>query len=343
MMVPILAVKDYFIKNGVAWADNWLIMMGLALLIAVIIHTALLMFGRSLKIPELERYAQSEMLQAAATAVMAGSLVAMVGAAAQFSTGLVSGEVLCGGEARNIVDDKQTFNNALDVVRCRIQEKASAIAEIQDRLTTSAFTWLKFFTQTLSMAALGVTFFKGDWIPDLYEETETIRITNNLATVLLIGLNAISFLVLYVKNTMLSFFIPLGIVLRAFHFTRGAGALFIALGIGLYFIFPVIFVMLDPGFTKIDIPEEIGGTIETDTLCYTSMSAATTIVQTNTQKSSGSTIAAGQLRDQLAQAYVGLILHPLVSLFLTLAFVRYMMVVLGGDSYALMRMVSKVI
>jgi hypothetical protein len=73
------------------------------------------------------------------------------------------------------------------------------------------------------------------------------------------------------------------------------------------------------------------------------MSAAITIVNTNAQSASGSSLAAGRLRDNLALAYVALILHPMVAFFLTLAFVRYLMVVLGGDTYALMRMVAKVI
>jgi hypothetical protein len=47
--------------------------------------------------------------------------------------------------------------------------------------------------------------------------------------------------------------------------------------------------------------------------------------------------------NDLSKSYVSLILHPLVSLFLTLVFVRYMMTILGGDTYELTKMVSKMI
>jgi hypothetical protein len=346
MILPLLSVNSFFRE----WS-HWLPMSILAVMIAIIIHSALIMFAKGFNIPELEKYAQSEILQAAATAMMAIFLVGMVTGISDFSVSLLGQEstVLCKGKAEQILktgeNETMVFKNTLDIVRCRVQEKAIAIAEVQDRLTTGADVWGKFTALNLGLSLFGVTFFKGDWVGSLYQETEIIRITNNLATVLLVGMNAVSFLALYIKNTMLSLFIPVGILLRSFHFTRGAGALFIAIGIGLYFIFPILYILLDPGFVKVDTPPAVGGGIELlqKTVCFPTMSAAITIVNTNAQSASGSSLAAGRLRDNLALAYVALILHPMVAFFLTLAFVRYLMVVLGGDTYALMRMVAKVI
>jgi len=344
-LLPILSVNSFFGE----WS-GWLPMCILAVMIAIIIHSLILMFARGFNMVELERYAQSEILQAAATALMAIFLVGMVTGIADFSVSLLGSEstVLCSGEAKNIVTSGQNetvFRNALDIVRCRVQEKAVAIADVQDRLTTGADVWGKFTALNLGLSLFGVTFFKGDWVGSLYQETETIRITNNLATVLLVGMNAVSFFALYVKNTMLSLFIPIGILLRSFHFTRGAGALFLGIGIGLYFLFPVFYILLDPGFVKVDTPPDVSGGISLlqRTVCYPTMSAAITMVNTNAQSSSAAGLSAGRLRDNLALAYVALILHPMVALFLTLAFVRYIMVIFGGDTYALMRMVSKVI
>ena len=344
MTLPMLSVMSFF---G-TWS-SWLPMCALAVMIAIIIHAALIMFARGFNITELQKYAESEMLQAVATALMAIFMIGLVSGASDFATSMLGSKsyVYCGGEGINIVTPGKSgtvFNNSIDIARCRVQEKAVAIAEVQDRLTTGTDVWGKFTALNLGLSIFGITFFKGDWIGDLYEETETIRITNNLATTLLVGLNGVSYLLLYIKNTMLSIFIPVGILLRSFNFTRGAGALFIALGVGLYFIFPILFILLDPGFVKIDTPPAVGGsTLLQQTLCYPTLSAAVTLINTNTQSASGSTLAAGRLRDNLAMAYVGLVLHPLVAFFLTLAFVRYLMVILGGDTFALMKMVSKVI
>ena len=329
----------------------WLPMCLLAVMIAVIIHAAILMFAKGFHVQELERYAESEILQAVSTALMAMLLVGLVISANSFSS-LFFG---AGGKSyvtcqvkdtiRNIqIEETTAFNDSIDIARCRILEKAVAIAEVQDSVTTSAYTWFKFEMMNLGLSVFGVTIYKGEWIGALYEDTETIRITNNLATVMLIALNAVSYLLLYVKSTMLSMFIPLGIFLRSFHFTRGAGAFFISLGVGLYFIFPVIFVLLDPGFVKIDVPQTDSSIGQAKAnLCYPTMSAAATMISTAASTTSGSAIAIERTSDQLTQAYVGLILHPLISFFLTLAFIRYMMVILGGDTYAMMRMVTKVI
>jgi len=339
-MIPLLAVMDFF---G-TWS-HWLPMCLLAVMIAVIIHATLLMFAKGFKITELERYAESEIMQAISTALMAILLIGLVTGASDFARGIVgSSTVLCNGEARNIGASGNIFSNALDVARCRIQEKAVSVAAVQDAVTTSINSRAQFNYLNMQWSIFGVTIFKGDWDPNAFRETEMIRITNNLATVLLVGMNGISFLMLYIKNTMLSIFIPIGILLRSFQFTRGAGALFIALGIGLYFIFPILFVLLDPGYAKIDAPPDMGGSQQaTKNLCYPTMSTAATLVSTNAATSSGTSLVFGRIRDQLALAYVGLILHPAIAFFLTLAFVRYLMVILGGDTYAMMRMVAKVI
>ncbi len=339
MILPILSLMNFY---G-TWS-TWLPMCILAVVIALIINAVLLMFSKGFKITELEHYAESEILQAVATGMIAVLLIGILVGTSQIATMFLgSGSApLCGIQISG--QEEKTFDNAIDIARCRIKEKSIAIAEVQDRVTTGSDVAAKFNLMNLGLSIFGITFFRGDWVGSMFQETETIRLTNNLATTLLVGMNGISFMLLYIKNTMLSMFIPLGIFLRSFHFTRGAGALFISLGVGLYFIFPVLFVMLDPGFVRIDIPPDMGSaSLIAQTLCYPTMSAAVTMLNTNAGGASGTPLAAGRLRDQLSQAYIGLILHPLVALFLTLAFVRYMMVLLGGDTYALMRMVSKVI
>ncbi len=349
MMVPLLSAFDFFGNAGVNWMDNWFPMCILATLLAVTIHATLIAFSKAFKMTELEHYAESEILQALATAFIAIFLVGLVGGATDFVGNIVGtggSYVTCGNTQMPVIASgtatKDSFQTMLDIVQCRLHEKAVSIANAQAAISTGSAA--KFNLLNLGVSFFGVTVFKGDWISSWFRDTETLRITNNLATVLLVGLNAQSFLVLYVKNTMLTMFIPLGILLRAFHFTRGAGALFISLGIGLYFLFPVFFVLLDPGFVKIDAAPNMGGAqVVSQGLCYPTLSAAVSLMTTNNQASPTVSLSFARLRDQLSQAYIGLMLHPLVALFLTLAFVRYMMTLLGGDPYTVMRMVTKVI
>lgn len=143
---------------------------------------------------------------------------------------------------------------------------------------------------------------------------------------------------------MLDVFLPVGLLLRCFYLTRGAGALMISIGIGMYFIFPVFFVLLDPGFTPSPPPKAVVLPAQ-QAYCYATM--GNTVSLLNSIQSSGtgttSTLGVEMDRNDLTESYISLIVHPLVALFLTMVFIRYMMTVLGGDPYELTKMVGKVI
>jgi hypothetical protein len=143
---------------------------------------------------------------------------------------------------------------------------------------------------------------------------------------------------------MLHVFIPVGILLRSFYFTRGPGALFIAIGIGMYFMFPVFYVLLDPGFTPRP-PSPPAAPPAGAPFCYATMTNAVSVITTLESSGLGSTSGLGlaSLRNELSKSYITLLLHPLVAFFLTMVFVKYMMSVLGGDTYELTKMVTKVV
>jgi hypothetical protein len=215
---------------------------------------------------------------------------------------------------------------------------------VQDTYATGAATWADFLGLNSAVSLFGITVFKGDWVESLYKKTETTRITNNLATVLLIGLNAQSALLEYLRLNMLTVFIPVGILLRSFYFTRSVGALFIAMGIGMYFLFPIFFVLLDPGFVASPPPVE-PAVPHLNQYCYATMSSTVSVLTSIEAAGLGSSAAltVASVGEELSKSYISLMLHPLVALFLTLIFVRYMMTMLGGDAYEITKMVSKVI
>lgn len=340
------------------WA-NWLPLSILAVVTAIVFHNVLLMIGKAFSIKELEAYAKSEIMQAAATFFMAVFLVVMVGSAINLARTFISGDLTCGSAPIHIgtteakvtegsgglsLDPGSTMNEAYDAIRCRIQARAVGVAAIQDALISDWRSRQDYNALNMAWSVFGITVYKGDWSPSLYKETETKRITNNLATVLLIGLDAQSALLEYLRINMLHVFLPIGILLRCFHFTRGVGALMISLGIGMYFIFPVFFVLLDPGFVASPPPDVVAMNTQ-PTYCYATMSSSVSLLTSVQAAGLGSTAGLGvELnRDDLAKSYISLILHPLVALFLTLIFIRYLMTILGGDPYELTKMVGKVI
>lgn len=349
------------------WA-NWIPLSVMAVIAAVLFHGILLMAGRAFSIRELESYAYSEILQAGATLFMVVFLVVMVGSAINLARGYIHGDLAVGGDAPcartfhigstgatvtsttegDKLDPGSTMDEAYDAIRCRIQTRAKAVADIQDSLANDkAGTWWEFNALNMAASLFGITVFKGDWIGSLYKQVETKRITNNLCTAMIISLNAQSAVLEYLQGNMLHIFLPFGLLLRCFYFTRGPGALMMALGIGFYFIFPVFFVLLDPGFTASPPPTPTPGAgAGLQPYCYATM-ANTVSMLTSMQSAGGlgstADLSAALDAKDLSKSYVSLILHPLVALFLTLVFVRYIMTILGGEPYELMKMVGKVV
>jgi len=345
----LLTIAGFLGDNGLGWAYTYIPMTLVAVMVAILIHTIMLMAGRAFHIRELESFAMSEILQAAATAVIAIFLVTMLESALGVAGGLIYGEITCGGTTTTItgvetITAGQTtaMDAAYEVIKCRLQERAKAVAGVQKKIMEDSY-W-DFMTLNLQASVFGITAFKGEWISSVYERTERMRISNNLATVMLIGLNAQYALAEYLRINLLSIFIPVGVLLRSFYFTRGPGALFMALGIGMYFIFPVMYILLDPGFVKLPQPEAAPQMPQSH-YCYATMSSAVSLISTMQTEGVGSTanLEFGDYRTNLKKSYTALMLHPLIALSLTLVFVRYIMSVLGGDTYELTRMVSKVI
>ena len=334
------------------WESVWLPMCILAVMASVGVYNLLLMIGRAFSVRELESYAKSELLQSAANGFMAIFLILMLGGAMEIAGSLIEGEVTCGSEAINIENTGDAgiangvMNDAYEVVLCRIQEKAVALSEAQEQILGSAETWSTFAKLDMQASIVGITFFKGDWNTNIYQKAERLRIANNLITSMLITLNAQMELITYIKNNMLGVFIPLGILLRNFYFTRGPGALMIALGIGMYYIFPVFYVLLDPGFVPATPELESGTEDDSMKYCYPTMSTAVSVINTVNEGDGGATasgLSLGDLESELSTVYTQLILQPLIAFFLTMVFVRYIMMILGADTTDLTKMISKVI
>lgn len=346
MSLFLLSVTSFWGESGVTWVNNFLPLCILAVITSFIIYSAIFVFARAFDLKELMRFVKSEMLQSAATAIIAIFLVYMVYSAMTFAEMLIHGEMRCGEDNIHISSSGQSvLEDALDGIRCNLQNKALQVSKIQAKMIEDSTKY--FYCRDMSLSVFGLTFWRGDWdvgSSDCFRKSEQARITNSLATVMLIALNAQSYLIQYIKLNMLNLFLPIGILLRSFKFTRGAGAFFISLAIGLYFVFPVLYVLMDPGFVAVELPPVSNSNIESK-YCYPTMSSALTVIDyAEYGQSTGATsLNAGAVSKALASHYVALILHPLISFFLTLIVIRYMMTVLGGDTYELTKMVAKVI
>jgi len=354
---PLLTLQSFFTNGtepfGQTWLTGWAPLCVLAGMTAILINALFLMFGRAFSIKELEAFATSEVLQAIATILIAVFLVVIVDGAIHLSSDFMGGTIAgCGGKglstAYNENQPLNTMNDTFGAIRCRLADRALDVANAQQDISSGLGTAFQFNFLNLQISVFGVTVFRGDWVSSIYAAAETKRMENNFATVMLVGLDAQSSLLEYLRLNMLHVFLPVGILLRSIYPTRGVGALLMSIGIGMYFMFPVFYVLLDPTFIpappKLPAPPE-QHTAQQVMSCFPTMKniiSAAAEFQNSGLGTGGGIITQQSSRD-LTKSYILLIVHPLVALFITMTIIRYMMTILGADTYDIMRMMSKVI
>lgn len=341
-----LAGFDPGMFGGLSPDLQWLPMALTASMIVIMIHALILAIGRMFNAGELEKYAKTELLNAFATILIVVFLTAMLTEAERvsvdtfFCNGKICPSLDCGGAQVTV----QNLTSALDILQCRMADKASAFANMQEQVTVAAAVPLNMLN--IYIGIIGIPVLQGNYVSSWYKEAETYRLINNLLTVLLIGTNAIVIVVDYVKNNMLGFFLPIGLLLRSFQFTRGVGAFFMAVALGFFFIFPVVYIVTDPGFVKPAFTAPAQPSSIDNTLCVPTFSGLTYYVQASIQgtTSTGSTqLSLDELRSDVSLVYSSLLLQPFIAFSITLMFIRYLMYILGGEPQDIMRAVAKAV
>jgi hypothetical protein len=269
----------------------------------------------------------------------------------------------CGGESIALSQLKAEGDvGAIAVIKCRMMEQAVELAHLQKEVYESVdgvfssstpfnifgapYSFFNVFTAlSVYNSLLAIPVFQGTYVDAWYSAAESYRLLNYLTTSFLIGLNALIVFIDYISQNMLEFYLPVGLILRSFQPTRGIGAFFIALALGMYFIYPVLFVVTDPGFQKVDISLQKPNPAKPE-LCYPTFSGASTIMDQQTQAGQDLSANLGSIKAGVMifqKIYTVVMLRPFIILAITLIFVRYMMFLLGGEPYEIMRAVAKMV
>lgn len=319
------------------WEGSWLLYSIAAIIIAFIIQITIYTIARSFNLQELERNTKAEMMQVGATFILAVFLVIIVGSLSDYVNQQIYGTIECGGQTITL---KGTAT-ALAVMQCKIIEKARALEQIHYSIRDEANSdYLIFYS---SSGLMGIPVFSGQYISSLYKTIETYRYKNTLTINLLIALNALITFVALIGSSMLTLFLPLGVLLRAFYFTRGIGSLFIAIAIGFYFIFPYLFIITDPGFVKLPKPEAPSQPPYATNFCVPTFSSVISMINFRESEQAGAAAPSSVMETDLAKIYASLIIHPLAVLFLTIIAVRYLIYLFGEESYDLLRMTARLV
>ncbi|MDO8339347.1 MAG: hypothetical protein Q7T16_01690 [Candidatus Burarchaeum sp.] len=159
-----------------------------------------------------------------------------------------------------------------------------------------------------------------------------------------IGVNAALVLADYVQQWFLPIFLPIGILLRAIPFTRGAGGLIIATVLGFYFIFPIVFMFGDLLLSsQLEKPDLSFIDPNANECVYSDLSGAMGVYVADAAIAAQAQLTISTIRSLLTALIMEIVLAPLLALAATVMFIRAFSPIFGSDSSMVMYGISKMI
>ncbi|MDD5022818.1 MAG: hypothetical protein PHU63_01490 [Candidatus ainarchaeum sp.] len=217
-----------------ALESDWKALSLLVAFMSVLFSISLIMISRLFANPKLEQSAKSELIFAASTVILVMFVITIVPFAEQlsltflqelYSTHLVEGTL---DPNMTVIDVVIIYLNNLSVCAVRVLNILFAI-DIPVQAVLS-------IVMEVVMSELASGFFMNFF-------SERITNTTEVLIFYLVIYYVIYYILLFIKYFGMMFF-TLGVLLRAFPPTRGAGAFIMALCIGLYFIFPMSYILI---------------------------------------------------------------------------------------------------
>jgi hypothetical protein len=194
-----------------------------------------------------------------------------------------------------------------------------------------------------SISLWGVPVFQGSWVPSIHRPVETNHYIANKIVSIMMSLNSQMFVLQYIKENMLAVFLPLGIILRAFHFTRGIGGFFIALSLSLYFIYPTVLFLMDAGYMPPPAMEEPD--YELEGICNIPMFSGFSLgaVQMAATTGSAAQFSANiqNIASFVTQVFVRIFYENMVAFAFALTALRYGTSILGGEAGVFLNIVAR--
>lgn len=227
MLSPML-----FAVSGTAL--GWQTIGVLAILTSGAILALAYAFGHGLHINELEFLAKEEMYQLIITAVLMGSLVGIGAALDEFSKDLgKSAGAVGSGSATSV---QLLAIKKVDDASASLYDTFKKVKSVSDDISqeSSRSTFCSFFGVSANIAACGAYRML---VPPLSFGYQAISLS-------MMELGAVKTLLEIGKDYVFSIFLPIGLILRTFKFTRGAGGMLLAVGVAFYFVFPVATVFM---------------------------------------------------------------------------------------------------
>ncbi len=333
-------LETYMGKSGLMSGRDWQSIAMVSVAACFFANVLIYMLGYGLQLENVKRFAKSEFYHVTASAIMIVTMSVVLDGTLQYTVNNVIGTesvAICKGQEFKIFEYS---GGPISYIYCKVDESAK---ELEDCYTKTYSANLATERKASTCASIkGIPIYCGDW--SMHDEVEGNHLTGYKITPILVNLYGQKAVLNYLAENMLRVFLPLGLLLRVFPMLRGIGGLFIAIALGFYFVFPVVYLVNDPSFVKrvkADIPD---GSADPSFSCYPGFkgSAAILTIPSFDTGSSGAT-SCNNVTELLTKVTINMMFYPFVALATTLIFIRMAASLLGGDSGDIMRMISKVI
>lgn len=242
--------------SGYALEGSWRILSFIIAFLSISISIILLMASRLFSATKLEQTAKSEIVFAVSTLILVLFVASVLPVAEEAATEYIKSLYLTDWElieqnAKDINGNPLTMGwsdehglSLIDIVIAQLNGAASCSRNFLDLLY-----WVDMVVQAVLsivmeviMSELTTGFFMNFF-------SERITTSTNIITFYMIIYFVTYHILMFLKHFGL-FFFTVGVLLRAFPPTRGAGAFIMALTIGLYFVFPMAYALMAVTFSE---------------------------------------------------------------------------------------------
>ncbi|MCX6778274.1 MAG: hypothetical protein NT157_05325 [Candidatus Micrarchaeota archaeon] len=306
--------------------ENWR-PIALTLLLIMMLSIALAyMASTVLNLEGLKHWAYAEFLQAGASAIMVLGLLLLVDLLMTLSSPIIF----------------QMADNAGLVVpqgKLSVEQASNQLVVAQYYLRGSVQCLKDYyrFTSFLGsgMEAMGSIMLPAQGMDDManiaYTPFGTMAhvICHNLTFLLIVQYFQIHLLD-FISYATVGFLLPLGVVLRILPFTRGLGSFFIALTLGLYFVYPAMYVFLLTVMPKADCALKVE---PYDDRCLDNPVALSAAMGEMKSETNYNIFVAmyNHVQNEVSLLMLQGFIYPLVNLTVTFTFVRALMQLMGLD------------
>lgn len=329
----------------VSWFPDWAILCTTIALCSFFITVLLQMAAKALSLQSLNMWVRAEYAQVAVSFLLIFFAVTMVTAGYDVTKNITA---TLSGASGNIPLQKaiadQNLKNPTKIGQAYLNTLITCEKNVYSLIfiyNYSAEFFSKIGLDVMGVEAIGGGYALGGLVSLFH------YLANNLVYLALF--NYVQFFVLqFSQFTMLQVFLPIGLILRAFPVTRGAGGLITAFALGFAFVFPICYVLIvammpNTGAACSQVTLMNGEASAADTPCLNNPGGQMKEyykLKSEKGKMGGITEFLG---DTVNIFFLQSMFYPLVALIITFTFIRQAGSLMGADLAEIGRGLMKII